>query len=256
MRRFTIIAILTGLLATNVAQAQHVISSATGLFTPSIRGGANTTYFGWTEATWDAAPGDETLAGELINNPAASINPGALGNIGLVQTTNVDILSSSNNIFTNTTANVGLTLTIPTAGSVGTGFTTIFIQGKGLASGMGLLNHVLYGTIDGVSPSFVVGGNAAVPTTTQWWAKYEIPGNAATYSVNISGGPGASNFFPISIAEMRVDTSWSASGYVPDTAIVPEPASLGLLLIGGFALLGRRSTVRRNGSFGGNENAI
>lgn len=256
MRRFNCIAILAGLFAASAAQAQFVISSGTGLFTPSVRGSANTTYFGWTEGNWDSNTGDDTLAGELVNNPPATINPGALANVGLLQTTNVDIISGSNNIFTNNTANLGLTLTIPTAGSVGSGFTTIIIQGKGLASGMGLLNHVLFGDINGVSPSFAVGGNAFVPTTTQWWAKYEIPGNAATYSVNLTGGPGANNFFPISIAELVVDTSWSASAYAPDTAIVPEPGSFGLLLVGGALLLQGRGSNRKDRSFGGNENAI
>lgn len=246
MRYSSYIACILLACMTSVAPAQFVISSATDLFTPSIRGNANTTYFGWTSGNWDSNPGDETLAGELINNPPATINPAALGTIGLLQTTNADIVSGSNNLFTNTTANVGLTLTIPTAGSVGTGFTTIFIQGKGLASGQGLLNHVLYGDINGVSPTFVVGGNVFFPATTQWWAKYEIPGNAATYGVNITGAPGASNTFPISIADMIVDTSWSASGYAPDTAIVPEPGSMALLGLGGIAVIG---------SFGRRKNA-
>lgn len=256
MKYATCFAILTGIFAANVARAQHVISSTTSLFAPSFRGNASTTYFGWTEGNWDANPGDETLAGELINNPAPNINPGALANVGLVQTTNVDILSSSNNIFTNNTANAGLTLTIPTAGSAGSGFTTIVIQGKGLASGQGLLNHVLWGDINGVSASFVVGGNATSPSTTQWWAKYEIPGNLATYNVNITGAPGASNTFPISIAELRIDTAWSPSGYAPDTATVPEPASIGLIALGGMTWLRRRSSGRGSASFGGMRNAI
>jgi hypothetical protein len=236
------------------ANAQFVIGNSTGLFTPSFRAdgtGAGETFFGWSEGTWDgnvdtAAPNVDTL------NPTPSVNPNSLAGASLTQNVVADIVSGSNNLFTNTTANVDLNLTIPTNGTPGTGFTTIIIQGRGLGSAMGTLNHLLFDPIGSVSPTFVVGQNALSPAATQWWAKYELVGNQSSYAVQVLGGPGASNMFPISANELLVDTYWSASSFAPDTAAVPEPAGAGLLFAAAGMLARRtRRQVRTISSSGG-----
>lgn len=221
--------------AAGMARAQFVINSATDLFVPSFRQdgtGANETYFGWGPGTFDGGANNE-----LMESPAPTINPTA--GATLDQNNTADILSASNNVFSSVSSNVDMTMNIPTNGTPGTGFTTIIIQGRGLA-GSGVTNHVLFGQIAGVSADFVVSGNGASPIFTQWWAKYQIPGNLASYSVNITGAPGAGNTFPISMSGLIVDTSWSASVFAADTASVPEPASLSMLAGGAIWSLSRR----------------
>jgi hypothetical protein len=234
------------------AQTHRPISEATGLFAPDFRGGSNTTYFGWTYGNWDGNVDTPPPNVDIINGtPNIGSGFGTL----LTQATPSDIISGSNNIYSDVPAinSVGLSLAIPTSGTVGTGFTTIIIQGTGLNGAMFGLDSGLdtfgFGTINGIAPSYIYNDNALL--ATQFWAKWELPGNAASYTVNITGfdintTPGDEFVFPISITDMVVDTQWSATGYANDTALVPEPSSA-LMVLSGTALLGvlrrRRATA-------------
>jgi hypothetical protein len=144
----------------------------------------------------------------------------------LAQNTAADVVSSSNNVYTGP-ANVDLTLTIPTVGTPGTGFTTIIVQGNGLGGFGGITDLFTFGDIEGVSPTYVRGVNAD-NQEAQFWAKWELPGNAASYSVNIAGSTFGAGV--LSMSDMTVDSLWSPSGYAPDAvAAVPEPTSLALV---------------------------
>jgi hypothetical protein len=158
------------------ANAQlYTISSATDTFVPSFRAEENTTYFGWSPGTFDGGANNE-----LMENPAPTLGdtPGTLDQVGTA-----DILAMSNNIFIGTAGRTEtLSLTVPTAGIPGEdGFTTLIIQGRTLAGAPpsnAIVNYPIFGPIDGVLPTFVIGLNANVPGAGQgqgqWWAKYEL----------------------------------------------------------------------------------
>lgn len=229
-----LVAIALALSGAASAQA-NTISTAAGPFTPSFRGGANTTYFGWGYGTWDG--NDDSTSVDVVNGDPP-INPASLPGPLLVNNgANPDIVSGSNNLYPGP---FNLTLSIPTAGTVGSGFTTIIIQGNSLPSGLAL-DTFQFGSIAGVAPTYLVTPNAE--TETQWWAKWELPGNQASYSVDISrtamfAGVG-------SVTDMVVDTLWSPNGYASDVAFVPEPGSVAML---GVAVVGLSAVRRRRGA--------
>lgn len=240
MKNSLFLAALVAMSAT-VVRAES-INFATGPIAPSFRGAANTTYFGWGNGSWDGNPplnvGDPDPTPDVING-TPSINPGALAGPLLTQNNANDIVSSSNNVYTNP-ANVNLTLTIPTVGTIGTGFTTIIVQGNGLSGFGGITNLFAFGNIDGIAPTYVTGINAD-GQEAQFWAKWEIPGNAASYAVNVTGSPVGAGV--LSISDMTVDSLWSATGFAPDSvAAVPEPTSFALV---GAALTAATVLVRR-----------
>ena len=240
---------LAALLGSSTASAAFVVYEGTGLFAPSFRGDAASTYFGWSYGSWDGNPppavGEPDPSPDTING-TPSINPGGLpGTAFLTQGTSVDLVSGSNNIYSSVGAinNAGLQLHIPTAGEVGTdGFTTIIIQGSGLSGAMfgfgGALDGFGFGEINGVSPEYLITRNAS--GTAQWWAKWELTGNQASYTVDINGQYGSQGGTVLSVTDLQVDTLFSESGFALDTAIVPEPSAALLSLLGAAALLRRR----------------
>ena len=226
----------------------HNISESPGLFTPSFRDLTNndlgnTTFFGWGPGTNWSVPGskflfDGTTDNELIDNVPTSQGigglTGTLNQIGVL-----DVLSSSNNIYTSSVTDFYLSIQIPTNGTVGLGFTTIIVQGH-TAFGPFATNTVDdfdFPALGGDIPDVVVGSNGA--SSGQFWAKYEIPGNAASYTLDFGLLPGF-----MSIAEIQVDTKWSATSYAGDFA-VPEP-SAALSLLGGLGFLGMIRRRRSN----------
>lgn len=223
--------------------AAFVIGESTGMFTPSFRSGSNTTYFGWSLGSWDGNPADAPGEADVING-TPSINPdGLAGTSFLTQSGATDIVSSSNNIYSSVGAvnSAGLSLNIPTSGTVGVaGFTTIIIQGLGF-SGFGMaLDAFAFGDINGVSPTYLYASNAVAGSQGQWWAKWEIPGNQASYTVNIVGHDAGVGV--LSVTDMIVDTQYSTTGYAADFAVVPEASTslLGLAAIGLGVLRRRR----------------
>lgn len=233
----------------STASAAYVIYEGTGLFAPSFRGEGSTTYFGWGYGSWDGNPppavGEPDPSPDIING-TPSINPGGLpGTSFLTQGTSVDLVSGSNNIYSSVSAinSAGLQLNIPTAGIVGSsGFTTIIIQGSGLSGTMfgfgGALDGFGFGDINGISAEYLITKNQN--GTAQWWAKWELPGNQASYTVDINGQYGSIGGSVLSVTDLQVDTLFSNSGFASDTAIVPEPSSALLGLLGAVALLRRR----------------
>lgn len=225
-----------------------------------------TTFFGWTGNNTGGS-GDDALDDfgfdgsatpgpplnlqndERIYNPPVIVGAGGLDG-SLNQIEDIDILATSNNILAGDVANIPvegrLRLEIATNGVVGSdGFTTIIIQGIGSVTGSGTNAFPVMGTINGISADYVFGVNAVSPTARiQWWAKYQLPGNQASYTLDIllPAIPGAN---PVSIRELVVDTQFSATGYAQDLAVVPEPSSW-IAFVGGAGLLGlvRRRTAR------------
>lgn len=235
---------LAAMLSVSSASAAFVIETASGIFTPSFRGGSNTTYFGWSSGTWDGNPptaeGEPDITPDIINS-TPSIHPesGAL----LTQAVAGDIVSGSDNIYTSVSGanSLGLQLRIPTSGTPGAGgFTTIIAQGFGLSGTLfgfsGALDGFGFGAINGIQPEYVIGRNA--DGRGQWWAKWEIAGNAESYTVDVFGAEGSPGGSVLSVTDMQVDVWFSESGFAPDLAVVPEPSAL-LLSVAGL-LLGLR----------------
>lgn len=237
---------VTAIAGVSTASAASVIQTATSLFVPSFRGSTGSVHFGWENGTWDGnpplTPGGLDVTPDLINS-TPSLNPGSGGL--LTQGVAGDIVSGSNNIYATISAvnHLGLRLTIPTLGLPGAGgFTTIIAQGLGLSGAQfgfaGAMDGFGFGTINGISPTYAIGNNAL--GRSQWWAKWEIPGNEASYTVDVVGALGSPNGSFVSVTDMQVDSWFSPTGFGPDTAVVPEPSSLSLAALGGALLVRRR----------------
>jgi hypothetical protein len=222
-----IILVGLGMLALPANGQTFVIQSSPGLFTPSFRDNTNadlgnTTWWGWSPGSFD-----QPVDNELVDNPPVTLGIGGLdGTLNQVGTN--DILSSSNNIYTGSFAGEVLSLGIPTNGTIGTGFTTIIVQGRTAFGGWNVTPGS-FADLGGVSPTLVFANNSA--GQGQFWAKYEIVGNAAFYSLDWT----MPNF--TSVAELTVDTQWSSSAYAPDVAVVPEPSTWLLVCAGLITLI-------------------
>jgi hypothetical protein len=224
-----------------------VISTAPGLFVPSFRDGADadggrTTVFGWglTDGRFDGATDDDN-----IDAPPVNFSPGGLNGTLIQLPANTegdgganDILAGSNNIYASPGGAV-LNLDVPINGPAGAGFTTIIVQGRTAFGAYPEAVDSMFGIVGGVAPAFVEGLNAV--GQGQFWAKYELPGNAGSYTIPMSLPAGSS----ISIAELKIDTLFSDDGFAADWAVVPEPSGALLVLAGGIGLASRR---RRGGA--------
>lgn len=201
------------------------ISNAFGTAAPTTRGSANSSWVGWD--TWD----DGGAGNSVINDSTPDIGSGS----GVWATNNnEDHISGSFNFYSGQ-GSVNETISFNANGVPGSGFTTILLQGSTLFGDFG--TTLGFGDIAGVSPTVVQGLNAT--GAGQVFARYELPGNAEEYSVNMVTGP----FSFVSFGNFEVDTFWSATGFSPDTAVIPEPSS-GLLVLSATGLLLRRR--RRN----------
>lgn len=239
--------VILGAVLAQTSLAVSVISEATGLFTTTFRFSSNSTYFGWSEGGFFGQPVPPSTS-RILNNPSVSFgNVGVANGVQFFQNdrsspTFVMIGSSVGNIYTGSGPvgkEASATLVVPTLGMPGAGFTTIILQGRTIPAGgfsnlQTLVGNFPVFSLGGNAPTeFAIGGNAA--NQGQWWAKFEISGNATAYQVDIRF-PGGSNTTPISIAEMSVDSVWSAAGYASDSAI-PEPSSSAMLFVGGLGWL-------------------
>jgi hypothetical protein len=225
------------------------ISTASALIVPAFRGDAGTTWFGWNEGQFFGQPVPASTS-RILNNPATSNGTIGLSGVELYQNdrdsgTFVVIGSSGGNIYTGAGA-IGkqayATLVAPMAAGGVDGFTTIVIQGRTTTAGgfstleSLIANYPLFSDINGIAPDFVITGNAA--NQGQWWAQYDIPGYAPSYSIGITF-PGGTGTTPISIAGLTVDTYWSATSYA-DVQAIPEPKTWATVGMGVCLLLGGR----------------
>lgn len=235
------------------------ITQQSGLVSPSFRGQAETTYFGWNEGQFFGQPVPPT-ASRILDNPAASFgNVGSGEGVELYQNDRlaspfVMIGSTAGNIYTGDRAvgkQAAATLVVPVSSAApGSGFTTIILQGRTTTAGgfstldLLLSNYPVFSSINGVIPDFVIAGNAA--NQGQWWAQYNLPGSAATYAIGMTF-PGGVGTTPVSIAGLSVDTYWSSSGYA-NVGAVPEPSTAALLVAAAAGLFAVRYLRRPHSS--------
>jgi hypothetical protein len=232
------------------------LSTASELIAPSFRGESGTTWFGWNEGQFFGQPVPSS-ASRILNNPATSNGTIGLTGVELYQNdrdsgTFVMIGSSSGNIYTGSGPvgkQAAATLVAPLASGGPDGFTTIVIQGRTTAAGgpssiQTLLgNYPVFSDINGTAAQFTISANTS--NQAQWWAQYNLPGYAANQTIGMvfNGGNGT---FPISIAQMTVDTFWSPTGYA-NVSAVPEPGVFGLALCGLIGVAGWRFCYRKKG---------
>lgn len=221
MRRNLLTILALSLTATTYANTFD-IATATGLFTPSFRGDANTTYLGW-DLFGD--PGDT-----VINDTTPDLGSAA----GSFVTTNGEDHQSGSLNYYSSSGSVAEDVTFATDGVNGSGYTTVIVQAVTLFGGWGV--DIDFGPIDGVEPSLVLMATNATGSG-QLFAKYELPGTADPETFSMTSGPVSFTSF----GEYVVDTAWSPSGFAADTAIAtPEPSAAVLALLSIGALARRR----------------
>jgi hypothetical protein len=228
MMKYSIALLAIGLSSLNsVSAATFLLGNVSDVVAPTGRGGANTTYYGWETFN------DVGFRNVPINDstPDIGINPGGAN----FQTTNGQdhVLNSGNLYFFAGT--LAEKLTAVTNGTVGTGFTTVIVQGV-TASGFGGFPDAVTLAMNGVAPTqFVQGVNGA--SSGQFWAVWDWAGNLTNYDVTIAGVPNQAHY---SFDRVTVDTFWSTSGFQGDFLAVPEPSRGVLLMLAGLVVCLRR----------------
>lgn len=195
------------------------IATASGLYAPSFRGTANSTWVGWN--TFGDGPGDPTGGvAELIDDSTPDIGTHA----GRFVTTNAqDHRSTSTNYYAGEGA-VSEDISFETPGGTG-GFTTVIVQANTLFDEFPTTIH--FSPLAGVDPVETLQAANGLPGPVgggQLFAKYEIPGTLSSpATLSISSGP----FSFVSFDKLVVDTLWSPTGYAQVSAIgTPEPSSV------------------------------
>jgi len=248
------VVILNTALSDSSKATVYDITTSAGLFEPLFRGEANTTWFGWNEGQFFGQPVPASSS-RILNNPVTSNGTFGLTGVQFYQNDRnsspfVMIGSSAGNIYTGSGPigkQAAATLVAPVAAGGADGFTTIVIQGRTTAAGgpasiLTLLgNAPVFSDINGTAAQFTIAANKS--NQGQWWAQYNLPGYSAnqTIGMTFNGGNGT---FPISIAQMTVDTFWSPTGYANVSAI-PEPGVFGLALCGLLSVAGWRFCYRK-----------
>ncbi|MDB6139343.1 MAG: putative Ig protein [Verrucomicrobiaceae bacterium] len=175
---------------------------------PSTRGAAHTTWFGWETFDVSGSP-------LVIDDSTPDI--GTATGVNFHTTDGGNHRSSSGNFYSTHASGPNELVTVVTDGTVGsTGFTTVIAQL--LTSGGPLGGTVIFGPIEGVSPTVVQGTNNA--SKGQAWALWKVPGNKASYAFTITGAAGTADY---SFDRVVVDTSYSATAVTDDTMTAMTP---------------------------------
>lgn len=220
--------------------ATLVINESSNVMAPTGRAGANSTYFGWELFGND---GDGTPGG-VVNDTSTDIgtNPGGVRIITINGQDHTPFSSptAAANIYT-FEGTLAEDVTVTTAGTIGIGFTTLYIQGITAFQGNPTYfsGTPSFSAINGVLPTYVSGLNAN--GVEQFAVRYDLPGNETNYTFSMTGS--AQHF---SLVRLVVDTFWSPTSFHGDTlAATPEP-SRAMLLIGGLTgLITRRRRARK-----------
>lgn len=235
-RTRTVISVLLALVA-----AVPVVAAEINNFTAPdawSRGSVNTTYYGWD--VFEGGP-------SLLNDLTPDLNPFGVTAVSMVQnSTDYPIVSASTNLYSgfNPTNYFDITTGVRTDGTVGLGFTTILVQIAGSAFGASPTAagfDVDSFLINGAPPETIVSGTMN-DFRELWWLEWRLPGNQASYPLEIDTQVSSS-----SLSKITIDTAWHADTALDNTSvsIVPEPTSA--VLLGSAAVLfGVRRRRRAN----------
>ncbi|MES2595807.1 MAG: putative Ig domain-containing protein [Verrucomicrobiota bacterium] len=194
------------------SQPTFKIDQVAGIITPTTRGNANTTWFGWDtfcDVGFDTVP---------INDTTPDIGTTTTG-VSFVTTNAQDHISSTRNLYV-AAGTLAEEVTVVTDGVVHAteGFTTIIAQAATAFGGFPS-SSLSFGSIEGVAPQVVVGNN--INGAGQVWAKWKIPGNKTSYTFTVSGPANQSGW---SFDKFVVDTLYSPTAFQPDTVTPGNPA--------------------------------
>ncbi len=194
------------------APLASIMDQLPGVVTPSSRGSLGSTYFGWD--TYGVA-GPAAIIDD--STPDIGADPTGLARFQTLNGEKHQFSGNSNLYVFNATGNATLNeqITVPTDGVVGpNGFTTIILQiaSAGTPAPNAIFSGpITVGSINGIAPTVVQGSGANV---AQLWAKWQIPGNQAAYTITIDGVPDLQHY---SFDKVVVDTKFSSYAYVGDT---------------------------------------
>lgn len=190
----------------------HALSLTENLVTVSSRGLAGSTYLGWD--TFNEALDRDSP----IQDGTPDLGTNLAG--AFFQTTNEQdhVLEDGNFFFDN--GSLAEQIIVPTAGTVGSaGFTTLVLQIAAIPGTGPFPAVITLNSINDRSPTVVQAVNAW--GDGQLWAKWDLPGHQASYTITMTGPTNQAGF---SFDKVIVDTHYSATTYLPDSvaALPPE----------------------------------
>lgn len=244
-----LLATMTGAgVSAGYSDSQHTV--------PGWRGDSTAVHIGWDLLEPNGFPPPIGISGGvLLDDTTPDLGDVGISGVRFQQVGNLfGHVSSTGNYYSGFGEGWGaddlITAPTDTAENVG-GFTTVIFQIT--AQDLGLAPPV---ADDGEAPSaasffertdIMLNGSAASEANFsrgvnsngvgQWFAQWEIAGDLTDVEIAFSN-----DFAHTALDFFEVDVLWSAGGgqLVQAPTIVPEPASAGLLLIGGFIMLRRR----------------
>jgi hypothetical protein len=191
----------------------HALILESDLVAPSSRGEANSTWSGWASFN---EPGERA---QPINDATPDIGYTLEG--ATFRTTNGEDHVLDTGEFSFDTGTLAEEVTIPSDGVVGMdGFTTVILQIAATPASGPFPGVIYVGTIDGVTPEVVQGVNSL--GDGQLWAKWKLPGNKASYVVELVGAPNQAGF---KFNLVMVETFFSQTAYLPDSMALDAPAT-------------------------------
>jgi Putative Ig domain/Ig-like domain CHU_C associated len=190
----------------------HAMSQSAGLFSISTRGTQGSTYFGWdtfNDALDRAMP---------INDTTPDIGTTTVGTN--FQTTNTEDHVIDNGDFFFSAGSLAEQITVPTDGTVGTeGFTSLILQISAIPGSGPFPAAIALNSLNDVTPTVVQAVNSA--GDGQLWAKWDLPGNQASYTISLSAVANQANF---GFDKVIVDSHFSTTAYLPDSAAATLPS--------------------------------
>ncbi len=190
----------------------HAMSLSEGLFSVSARGTQGSTFFGWdsfNELLERSAP---------IHDSTPDIGA-SLGGANF-QTTNAEDHVTEDGNLSFTTGSLAEQISAPTAGTVGAeGYTTLILQILAVPGSGAFPADITLNPINGISPKVVQALNAA--GDGQLWAKWDLPGNQASYTITVTGPVNQAGYH---FDKVTVDTHYSATAYLPDSVAASPPS--------------------------------
>ena len=228
---FAVLALTTSASALNI----------TGFAAPDawLRGGANTTYYGWD--VFEGGP-------ILLADTTPDINPYAISGVSIVQnnTEGFPIVRSSTNLYSGpgVTDTFDLTATVKTDGIAASGFTAVLIQLAGSSFGPGQTPAQFDAgsfLINGQLPNYITDGYGT-DNRNLWWMEWTLPGNQPSYALEMDA-----QFSSGSLSKITIDSAWHSTAALDNSnvSIVPEPTAAALLAATGLLGLGRRRRAVR-----------
>ncbi|MCX6857752.1 MAG: putative Ig domain-containing protein [Verrucomicrobia bacterium] len=216
-------AVVTVLLVT--PSYAHAMSLSAGLFAITERGTGTSTFFGWDTFN------DVLDRAVPISDSTPDIGTTTVG--ANFQTTNAEDHVIDNGDLSFTSGTLAEEITVPTIGTIGTeGFTTIVMQIAANPGAGPFPATITLNSLNGLAPTVVQAVNSV--GDGQLWAKWNLPGNQASYTITIAGPANQANF---GFDKVTVDTHFSTTAFLPDSvAATPPSITTSLLaprLIGG-----------------------